>query len=77
MIRFFFFLFGFGLSVLGMMYNILYLNLFTIGYSFFDYIIFIMHRYECIVGLIGFLIVTFTIFYKGDNANDFCLWYSA
>lgn len=73
MIRFFFFLFGFGLSIIGMMYNILYLNLLTIGYSFLDYLLFIMHRLECIMGLVGFLIISIIIFHKGDNKNVICL----
>jgi len=35
-IRIFFFLFGFGLMVVGFTYVILYMNLFTIEYNFYD-----------------------------------------
>ena len=67
MTRVFFFLLGFGMSVIGFMYIILYLNLMTLGYSFFEYIVFILKRIECIFGLIGLIVITITIFYKGDN----------
>ena len=73
MIRFFFFLLGFGFSVIGCMYIILYFNLFAIGYSIIDYTKYIFTRPECILGIIGFIIVFFTIFYKGDNNNDICI----
>lgn len=67
MTRVFFFLLGFGMSVIGFMYMIIYLNLMTMGYSFFEYIVFIFKRIECIFGFIGLIVVTITIFYKGDN----------
>ena len=70
MIRFFFFLLGFGFSVIGMMYIILYLNLLTMGYTLVEYIKFIFSRIECILGFIGFTIVTIVIFYKGEKKND-------
>ena len=69
MIRLFLFMFGFGLSVLGFMYMILYLNLLTIDYTFAEYIKFIFTKCECIQGFIGIIIIFVTIFYKGDN-ND-------
>lgn len=69
MTRVFFFLLGFGMSVIGFMYMMLYLNLTTMGYSFFEYIVFIFKRSECILGFVGLIIVTITIFYKGDNDN--------
>ena len=69
MTRVFFFLLGFGMSVIGFMYMMLYLNLMTMEYSFSEYIVFILKRIECIFGLIGLVVVTITIFYKGDNDN--------
>ena len=73
MFRIVLFLLGFGFSVIGFMYMILYLNLFALGYSIKEYLIFIFSRYECILGIIGFLVVTFTIFYKGDKKHDLCI----
>lgn len=69
MTRIFFFLLGFGLSVIGFMYMIIYLNLFAMGYSIIDYLVFVFTRAECIFGIIGFLIVTIAIFYKGGSKN--------
>lgn len=73
MFRIILFLLGFGFSVIGFMYMILYLNLFALGYSTKEYLDFIFSRYECILGVIGFLVVTFTIFYKGDKKYDLCI----
>ena len=69
MTRIFFFLLGFGMSVIGFMYMTLYLNLLTIGYTIIEYISFVLKRTECIFGFIGLLIVTITIFYKGESEN--------
>ena len=44
MLRVFFFLFGFGFTTLGFSFMILYLNLFTMGYNFYDYVNFIIRR---------------------------------
>ena len=67
--RLFFFLLGFGLSVIGFTYIIGYLNLLTMGYSILEYIQFIMKRYECIIAVIGLLMITLAIF-KGGNKID-------
>ena len=75
MIRTLLFLLGFGLTVIGFMYIILYLNLLTMGYSVVDYIIFILKRRECIYAIIGLIIITITIFYKGENDNVIYIWY--
>ncbi|MDD6878879.1 MAG: hypothetical protein PUD59_01430 [bacterium] len=64
MTRLFFFLLGFGLSIIGFMYVVLYLNLIPIGYTFVEYLDFIIKRPECILGFIGFMILNVTIFYK-------------
>ena len=71
-IRIFIFLLGFGLSVIGFMYIISYLNLLTMGYSFVEYFKFICKRVECIIAIIGFLMITYAIF-KGGKIYDICL----
>ena len=70
MIRVFFFLIGFGLSTIGFCFIILYLNLFTIGYNFFDYVNFIIKRPECILGIIGFIVMSISIISKGEDKNE-------
>ena len=66
MMRFFFFLVGFGLTLVGCIYIIIYLNLTTIGYNFLDYVKFIIKRPECLISLIGIIIIYFSI-PKEDN----------
>jgi len=63
--RFFCFLVGFGLTVIGSVYMIIYLNLTTIGYNFFEYVNFIIRRLECWFLIIGILIMSFSL--RGDK----------
>lgn len=70
--RIFFFLLGFGLSVIGFTYIIGYLNLLTMGYTFIEYLLFITKRYECIIAIVGFIMITCAIF-KGGKKVDICL----
>lgn len=65
--RFFLFLFGFGLTTIGFVYIICYLNLFTIGYNFFDFVNFIIRRIECINTIIGITIMYLSICIGGKN----------
>lgn len=67
MTRIFFFLFGFGLLVIGFIYIILYLNLLTIGYNFTYYVNFIIRRIECYFALLGLIIINLSLYIKGDN----------
>ena len=64
----FLFLIGFGLTVIGFIYIISYLNLLTIGYNFFEYVNFIIRRIECIYTVIGFILITVSInMKKGED----------
>lgn len=65
--RIFFFLVGFGLTVIGFVYMISYLNLLTIGYNLIDYVKFISRRIECLSSLIGILIMFFATHFKGGD----------
>ncbi len=71
--RIMFFLLGFGLMVIGFTYIVTYLNLLTMGFSFINYIKFIFTRIECLFGIIGFIIVTITIFTKDGDNFDICI----
>ncbi len=68
--RIFFFLIGFGLTVIGFVYIISYLNLMTIGYNFHEYVNFIIRRVECLYAVIGLLIMTLTIFIPERRKNE-------
>lgn len=58
--------------VIGFTFVILYLNLLTIGYNFFDYVNFIIRRVECYYTIIGLVIILITLFVKGGR-NEFYL----
>lgn len=73
MIRVFFFLFGFALTTIGLSFIILYLNILTIQYNFYDYVNFIIRRPECYFSIIGFIIMTISIITKGDEKNELYL----
>ncbi len=72
--RLFFFLIGFGMTVIGSVILILYLNLMTIGYSFLEYVNFIIIRPEFFFAIVGFIILNLSIFIKGGQ-NGFYLRY--
>ena len=66
-LRILIFLVGFGLTVIGTSYIILYLNLLTIGYNFLEYVNFIIRRPECLNFLFGILLILCSLFYGGQN----------
>lgn len=60
-LRIIFFLFGFGLTTIGSVYIICYLNLLTIGYNFIDFVNFIIRRIECLNFIFGIIIMFLSI----------------
>ena len=68
--RIIFFLIGFGFSTIGFVFIISYLNLFTIGYNFKEYVQFISSNIECLIGPIGLIIVFLSIFIPGGKNNE-------
>jgi len=66
-IRVFVFVLGFIFSIIGLIYDICYLNLLTLGYNFSFYVKFIFSRVECLLFFIGVFIMLFSLFLKGDN----------
>lgn len=69
MTKTFLFLFSFGITVIGFMYMIIYLNLLDQGYNFTEYLSFIIKRLECMVGIIGFILMNILIYLRRDD-ND-------
>ena len=65
--KFLIFLFGFGLTVIGLSYIIIYLNLLSIGYNFFEYVNFIIRRIECLNLILGIVIMLLTILIDGGK----------
>lgn len=67
MVRFFFFLIGFGLTIIGSIYIIIYLNLTTIGYNFLEYVKFIIRRVECLNFIFGSIIMFLSLNKEDKN----------
>ena len=72
MLRVLFFLIGFGFSIIGFIYIIAYLNYLSIGYSFGNYLTFIIQRPECLLAIVGIILIIISIFKKGNN-YDICV----
>lgn len=70
--KLFLFLTGFGLMVIGCTYIIMYLNLFTLGYTLIDYLLFLLTHIECLFTFIGLLLIIIST-HKGDKKNDIYL----
>jgi len=66
-IRISLFLLGFGLTTIGFVYIICYLNLLTIGYNFFDFVNFIIRRIECLNAIFGIIIMYLSITIGGKH----------
>ncbi len=49
------------LCSVGLFFTLLYLNLFTIGYTFLEYVYFIIRRVECNCFFIGLLLLLLKI----------------
>lgn len=73
LLRVYLFLIGFGLTVIGFVYIISYLNLFVMGYNFYDYVNFIIRRLECLNAFIGIAIITWVIYWPGGKKDELYL----
>ena len=66
-LKIFLFLIGFGLTTIGFVYIICYLNLLNLGYNFFEYVNFIIRRVECINALIGIVLMILSLSIGGKH----------
>lgn len=67
LLKIFIFLIGFGLTTIGLVYIIAYLNLLTLGYNFLDYVNFIIRRIECLNTFLGIIIMNISIYIGGKD----------
>ena len=72
-IRILMFQIGFGLTTIGLVYIICYLNLLSIGYNFFDYVNFIIRRVECINAILGIVIMVLSLNLGGKQKHELYL----
>lgn len=70
LVRIFFFLIGFGLTVIGAVYVISYCNLMTVGYNFLEYAQFIIRRIECQYFIIGLFLIFLSLYIPGGKKNE-------
>lgn len=68
--RIFLFITGFGLMVIGCTSLILYINLFNFGYTFKEYLCYILKTIEFYYIIIGFLMINFSILKGGLNERN-------
>lgn len=64
------FFLGYGLTVIGSIYVISYLNLLSFGYNFLDYVNFIIRRIECINLIIGIILIIISVILPGGKKNE-------
>ena len=67
MLKIFLFITGFGLMVSGFSTLILYINLFTFGYNFKEYVYYIIRLPEFYYLIFGFILINFSILNKGEK----------
>lgn len=61
------FLIGYALTVIGLIYVISYMNLFSLGYNFLFYVNFIFRKIECIYTIIGIILMTLAVYIPGGK----------
>lgn len=61
------FFIGFLLTVIGFTFIIIYLNLTSMGYSFFDYLKYICSRCECLISIVGIILIIVSLYRKEDR----------
>ena len=64
---------GFGFTVIGSIYLIAYLNLFSFGYNFIDYVHCICGQLECIYFIVGILMMLLSIYLPGGKKDELCI----
>ena len=74
LVKVFLFLCGFGLMIIGFSTLILYINLFSFGYNFKEYIGYILKLPETYYLLVGFILINISIIKIGGK-NEKRLWY--
>lgn len=61
------FMIGIILNIIGVVSIIIYLNILINGYTFLEYVNFIIRRFECWLLLVGILVIYLSIFIKGEK----------
>ena len=67
MVRCLTFVFGLLMCSIGIAFMFLYLNLITMGYSFWEYVKFIISRMECNCVFVGIILILLTVRWRRKN----------
>ena len=67
MLRIILFIIGYICSVVGLFFIFLYLNLLSIGYSFFEFVYFIIRSIYCDLFFIGIILIILSLRRKNDG----------
>ncbi|ART75798.1 hypothetical protein ACQCU1_08840 [Sutcliffiella horikoshii] len=62
---------GFGISVVGGISIVAYMNLFATGLSLMEFLFFLLSRPECYLLPIGMILVAFSIYLSGNPNPSF------
>jgi hypothetical protein len=62
------FILGVFLSAYSLMFFVIYLNLFKMGFTFFEYIKFIFTRLECLMIFLGIILIYLSL--RKGNKNE-------
>ncbi len=65
------FIIGFILSSISLTFIILYLNIINLGYTFLDFLNFIIRKWELYLFFIGIILMIIGL--RKDKNNDLCL----
>lgn len=71
--RFLLFTLGILLSSYGLTFIIIYLNLLSMGYTFLEYVNFIIRKGECILLLFGIFLIIISMFKRKEKKDDIYL----
>ena len=72
--KFIIYIFGFIFTLIGFITNILYINLLYFGYTFKEYMQYLIKSPGFIYFILGVILLNISIFIKGDK-NEKNLWY--
>jgi len=71
MVRGILFVTGFGISIVGGISTVAYLNLFATGLSLMEFFFFLLTRPECYLLPIGMILVAISIYLSGNPNQSF------
>ena len=67
------FIIGFTMCSLSLTFLFLYLNILNLGYSFIEFINFIIKKWELYLFFVGIILMIISL--RKEKINDICLWF--